>query len=692
MDENVCGYQLSPSISYSLTEERIYYLDTKSNICTIDLQPKEKCVLLCLIENSKEVVSGDELAKVAWDGRAIANHSINRVLSNIRKKLVTANNDEPIEIIKTIYKGGYRLEIAPIPLYGEFSVSLPTKEEINEETDEIVQPNTRKRTVLASSFFVILVGLIYALVPPTHFLKFGHVSQIADSKTIKYDIAWSPNGENVVYSARHLKSRKWFLRFSHSTDGVLFDTDIDEYDIRAPVWINDTTLAFRRYNKDNCHIATASIESLKEGGKGHILTGCSTSSIIRSIALGPEETLLFTDQETPTSPGVLYSVAIESGVKRTLQDSYHQGMGAYKVFSSPDMKYMAILSSEDQLSTTLDLYDAGNLSVPVWSTTISFPLYAISLSDNYLVHKNPQGRFDIRHLSEPEEVVASMPSSSPVFSPHYAPTGFSFLEGGRYKQNISIVARGSNLEKDISKGVKSRNIPLSLTAESLYFASDRTGITQLWRYDIGKDTSSQISSFTDITMIRSVDFSETKQIAAIESSTGIHIYDLSKGFSIPIKTIPGFSPKIFGDNLLFIDYENDVSQIYQYIFDTGEIELISPSGAIFIDVAGPNLFYSKRHVPGIWKYNKDGKDKLVIEFSNMSTQLNWNINEGDLYVRNPDKGTIEKYNLSGKLLETLNPKTCPIATLVNQQYCARYMKDQASNTLVTLPLIESENH
>lgn len=75
------------------------------------IEPRVMEVLLVLARAGGEVVSRDRLIEQCWDGRAVSEDAINRVISRIRKVSdLTGGRDFTLE---TIPKVGYRLQAAP---------------------------------------------------------------------------------------------------------------------------------------------------------------------------------------------------------------------------------------------------------------------------------------------------------------------------------------------------------------------------------------------------------------------------------------------------------------------------------------------------------------------------------------------------------------------------------------------------
>jgi TolB-like protein/DNA-binding winged helix-turn-helix (wHTH) protein len=75
------------------------------------VEPRVMQVLVCLIEARGEIVTRDALVERCWDGRAVSEDAINRVIARIRRLASEAGGGS--FAIKTVHKVGYRLIDAP---------------------------------------------------------------------------------------------------------------------------------------------------------------------------------------------------------------------------------------------------------------------------------------------------------------------------------------------------------------------------------------------------------------------------------------------------------------------------------------------------------------------------------------------------------------------------------------------------
>ena len=126
------------------------------------IEPRVMEVLLVLVRAKEEVVSRDRLVEECWEGRAVSEDAINRVISRIRKIAeLTGGHDFTLE---TIPKTGYRLVPAGQPV-GSPAPSPAASEPASPTPPE--QPNRRKRlatTLLAAAVAIFAIaGIAWAI-------------------------------------------------------------------------------------------------------------------------------------------------------------------------------------------------------------------------------------------------------------------------------------------------------------------------------------------------------------------------------------------------------------------------------------------------------------------------------------------------------------------------------------------------
>lgn len=157
MIRTINGYQLSPECNVAIKgEERIEFTGQEVKALTIMLSKHED-------ESAKlKTVSAKELTDFVWGGRVVTDHSLRKLMSELRKKLGSK------DVIKNIRGEGYQLIV-------EYKESAE-KEELEQVKGELKNRNNFGYSIVALAVIALVVHIFFLF-----------VSNESES-TINYDI------------------------------------------------------------------------------------------------------------------------------------------------------------------------------------------------------------------------------------------------------------------------------------------------------------------------------------------------------------------------------------------------------------------------------------------------------------------------------------------------------------------------
>ena len=174
---------------------------------TISLEPKSFKVLVYLIENHGRVVPKDELIQIVWNGTAVTDNALTRVIAQMRRELGDdAKRPRYIETVPTV---GYRF-VAEV---AEISGRSRTPEDPG---PRIVppSPNSRRFKPLWLGMGLALVVLLALLAlrrsdDPSNLdfsnmsapVRLGPVRQFTVSNGVDQHPSFSPDGSSIAYSS-----------------------------------------------------------------------------------------------------------------------------------------------------------------------------------------------------------------------------------------------------------------------------------------------------------------------------------------------------------------------------------------------------------------------------------------------------------------------------------------------------------
>ena len=166
----------------------------------IQLEPKAIRVLIYLIEHRDHAVSKDELLNAVWEGAAVTDNALTRIIAQLRKEL--GDDARSPRYIQTIPTVGYRFVAGLAPA----------------ATVEAARPSTRHRWEKAWPALlgiVPLVTLVVALWLPDvqrNSVVSGSPVQVTTSPGLDTGPSLSPDGQSVVYSTNRTGKFEIYIR------------------------------------------------------------------------------------------------------------------------------------------------------------------------------------------------------------------------------------------------------------------------------------------------------------------------------------------------------------------------------------------------------------------------------------------------------------------------------------------------
>ena len=131
----------------------------------VRLEPKVMHVLVCLAEQSGNVVDKEQLIRTVWPDTFVSDDVLTKCISELRKSFDDDARDP--RFIQTIPKVGYRL-VAPVTLAQSLASSLPFQEATAESkpTSQAIMPKTfsaQSRVWLTAAVLALLAIFVYFL-------------------------------------------------------------------------------------------------------------------------------------------------------------------------------------------------------------------------------------------------------------------------------------------------------------------------------------------------------------------------------------------------------------------------------------------------------------------------------------------------------------------------------------------------
>ena len=636
----------------------------------IKLDNLESSLLQLFIENAGVTLSKNDLMTV-WRAQYVMEHSVTRVISTLRKKL--GDTHQKASFIKTIPRAGYQYigQVTP--------EQLETSASSFKLFDSAIQLFKQSSYLIISIQFFILVALIIFIVfreiaqkQDTPDSQYKPIIEISDNETLKLAPATTKDGEWIAYSAKN-NENYWFLKFVNTHSGEVWQFGEQGYNFSSPAWLNNQSLVFRRWNVDLCEVRKITLDKASSIESNEIITFCNTSTQSKGLAVLNENEILVTDSDALTSPLQLQKVTIETGAKETIPLANVAGHGVFRIFVSPDKKYVATLISPNWFSTNIRIYDTKTFKELTWQYDVDYPLFSVALSNSLITFKNEYGGLStVNYITDSSsKQYAPLLLTRAVYSPVYSPGGFLFTEGEMYSKNISFLnldtSKSTILVDTINTSI---TIPTFIDSDTLLYVSNQTGINQVWRYQVEKQRHVQISKFTHPNYMYRIVLNNKRNIIAISTNKGIILAHFNDGYiGDTITTIAGKYPAFWQEQLIFNKYDDGRNAIYSYSLENGSTKLLINNGAYKTIVDQGKLYYSKFHKTGIWQFNSSSEDKLIFSDYPPMPPESWDVHEGSLYVGNQEESTIFRFFLETNESKKYAMKHCKAINIVADNQC-----------------------
>jgi DNA-binding winged helix-turn-helix (wHTH) protein len=184
---------LSQSFQFDDVEVRAAAFEVTKAGRVLPLEPKAVRLLLYLVENRERAVTKEELLQAVWEGAAVTDNALTRVIAQLRKELGDdARNARYIQTVPTL---GYRFvaELSPVE-----RVSDPPAAPVRVSKD-------RTWLVIAAAVSVGVLGVSFAtwqaLSSRSERQVLPNPVQFTTSPGLDLGASFSPDGKQLAYSS-----------------------------------------------------------------------------------------------------------------------------------------------------------------------------------------------------------------------------------------------------------------------------------------------------------------------------------------------------------------------------------------------------------------------------------------------------------------------------------------------------------
>jgi len=683
----VVQYEIGGCIIYSPEESKIFKTDHSTSSESIEhnfisLDNLENVVLTLLVENPNKLTSYATFLE-KWRSPEVSDSAISRVVSLVRTKLSKLGLDKTH--IQNTTKRGYTLMCNVIVIE-----TLP-----REQNKKIIADiNGPKKLRVGAAIFLLFMfsawWLFNSAPLPQPKLTISRTVEILENELLKIEFAFNPTNKLLAYSTKKYQDEYWEVHVVNIDTNEVHVVAKSNRSVRKPSWLNDRELMVRAYNNDVCQFELIQLNLEGDNYKSETNLNCNHKSFASSISHLSKNKILFTESELNDITSHLYVGNIKSGKINKVLNNDNGGLGYYYIASEKSSNYIVLLSSADGTHTTIKMVQKDSWQT-VWEEKLVGSLFSVSWDGNYLSHKDQFGGITVKQFDDGELINKT---SIPILAPIYNVTSAGhkgeilFSKGELFGQNIELTNMlDSNSTKVISKNNSAKNHSGKFINENLFiYASNKTGIEQLWAYNLVTDVSYQISSFEQSQAINNISVSTDSKYIAVEFAGEISVYQLTPNNQLSEKTyqITGYNPTFYrGETLLYSKYNGEESRLHSVDLGTKVDGGITIEGAYEARISGENLYYSKLFFSGIWLFKEFGEDELILP---LNAKLNkWYVNNNELYYEEQDnQRKVFRIDTGDSVLFPAEHCTAPVD--IKGQYCASAITHQSLSNIMLVKL------
>ena len=680
-----------------------YRLDTHNQRLLLDgktltLTLKEFELLFALVENAGDVVSKDELLDAVWKDVSVAEETLTRNISWLRKKLGDGSGNA--NFIETVPKRGYRF-VAQVSQSDapEIIVEEQTRTHIRvEETLTLADSKTAKRTddatmrrrddakrlaaapnvassrrlsVALSLFLVLAVGFgvyqIYFRRADTKNSVAVRIVPFSGSLGRENYPAFSPDGKQLAFA--------W-------NGGEADNLDIYVRLINAgePIRLTDTEFAEQHptFSPDGTHVAF--VRSLKMGGEVIIVPafGGAERRVARlfsgfaSVSFAPDgETIAVIDTEDSTTDknyGV-HLVNLKTGERRRL-NALGEYAGETTPRFSPDGKsigFVRVAADNTQDLFVAPITGGEPRQITFDRKTIHSLAWSADGAEIFFVSLRGSSQPNIWRVpasgGEPELIATGNNKDITNLAVSSNGKTIAFVEN---TQNLDIwrmeknqTAKNQSEKKFIGSTYNEFSPDLSPDGSRLIFVSNRNGKAEIWMSDTSGRNLRQITASEAVIAAPhfSPDGSNIVYFAKEDGNTDI--FSISADGGAPKRltadaaeeSLPVWSAD--GNSIYFMSDRTGEMNIWKMAATGGEAVQITRQGVSQILAALPDgVLFTKTTDPAVWRVSANGTDEQIVP-QLVAVKLfgaNWSATTRGLYflAQSPNKSfKIKFYEFNG---------------------------------------------
>jgi Tol biopolymer transport system component/DNA-binding winged helix-turn-helix (wHTH) protein len=617
----------------------------------ITLEPKAMDVLVSLATAHGESVSRESLLETVWPHVCVADDSLHRAVSRLRRAL--AQSDELSNVVITVPRRGYRLD----PELLSFALTKEPDRPGNTAFGSLPRSPTIGFAVVGA-FAVCAALAIVALAP-----RFPTIDR-SDLKATPFTAyagqeraaAFSPDGKVVVFAWVGEANDNWDLYTQPIGEWAPKRLTTDAAPDFNPAWSPDgKTIAFVRIGGDTgCRIMSIPAQ----GGRASMLRGCRAAGDVDLAWATASDALYFTDRVGRSGPLAVHRLTLDSGAERQVTFPPPTYWGDALVRLAPSGEEIAFARTRALGVTDIYIADiAGGDEHQL--TDDRLKIHGLDWSsdgERLYFSSNRGGTFGLWSIGKeggkPQPLMAGINADSVAVSRSGGRLIFETEITATRLHRLSLLGDAGTTSATLTQASGWDWHPVvSDDGKRMAYISDRAGSPELWIAGIDGSNPAKLTNFGGPyanAPAWSRDGSRLALTVPIEGNFDIYTVDAATGATERLTSHPASdrNPSWSGDGRSVYFGSNRTGQWEIWRFDTsaGTVQQLTTNGGFRgQESVDRQLLYVKREIPGLFSVPANGRlesERIVSDRLLPLDWANWQLAGSDVFfiARDSDTG------------------------------------------------------
>lgn len=442
------------------------------------LEPKLIALLTYLTENAQQVITRQQITDAVWPNVVVGEESVTQAIFALRNAL---NDDaKRPKYIETIPKKGYRFlaDVTAIQAAIEEKAALPSP------------VKSKRKIAIASGISLLLVIALlgYTFRPHSQY-EIAHILPVTTMTGAECCMSINSNRKMVFINVLE-KVKDLYVK--DLTTGTQERITQDEWQKGLPLWLDNNTIIYPRCLHSECQIVRQSLRQSPQ-------VIYNTTHFIGEIALAPNNpNLLIFNEEHETSEFISFD--LRSGKYEPLRNQYADLPPhiLHPIFSNDARQLFFVNVNPKPALMALDLMTKKIESISDQFDEINS--FSLDNQQQLIIagaHKSTIGLWLLRKAKEEPTLIVRASGGEKLQFPLVDPVEKTlYYQSVEFDQNIGMATAETEAADDFSElnstGVDNLAV-FSKDEQFLYFVSNRTGFSEVWRYDFATKQTKPIT-------------------------------------------------------------------------------------------------------------------------------------------------------------------------------------------------------